>query len=64
MKSKSLVIGLLNFYILCNNAYNLSVKDLVAKSMEEVEPHQCVLWTSLFDGVVDKGQHLKNYQIF
>ena len=33
-------------------------------SIEQEKPHDCILWTNLFDGTVEKSQHLNNYQGF
>ena len=65
LKMKSLkFLYVLNFFILWDSAYTISVEDVVAKSVEVVKPHHCVLWTNLFDGEVNKSKHLKNYQLF
>ena len=64
MKFSVFIIYLFNFNILLICGKGMSVEDVVAKSIEEVKPHHCILWTNLFDGVVDKSKHLKNYQDF
>ena len=64
MKSLVIIICLFSLCILLNYGNSITVEELVTKSVEEVKPRHCVLWTNLFDGAANKSQHLKNYQRF
>ena len=62
MKFLTVIIGALSFCVLWNISWSMSVQDLVARSVKEVKPRQCVVWTSIADGYVKK-EHLNNYQL-
>ena len=64
MKSLLTIICIFNFNILLSCGKKISVEDVVGKSIEEVKPHHCILWTNLFDGVIYNSQHLKSHQRF